>query len=192
MNVTPPYSMLSDNELLQKLIGVRQARKLYRGSLAPLFAAAHEDGTPSEKCVVARELVKRWIGEELHSGCVLTQPEAVRDFLQIHFGQQPYESFVTLYLDTMNRLIQVEELFRGSISETPVYPREIVKSALRLNAGGVIFAHNHPNHEAKPSPEDRTLTKLLTKALALVDVQVLDHLIVAPASTYSFAERKYL
>lgn len=185
---TPAYSTLNDTQLLGKLIGVKQARQLYRGSLTPLFSKK-----PHERLAVARELVQRFIGEELQTGCVLTQTEAVRKYLQIHFAQQEYESFVILYLNSMNRLITVEELFRGTLSETPVYPREIVKSALRLNAGGVIFAHNHPSGGvAKPSPEDRAITKLLKQALALVDVQVLDHLIVAATSTFSFAERGYL
>jgi len=192
MTPAQSYSTMTDTELLRRLIGVRQVRKMYRGSLTPLFAAADEKGSPPEKCLVAKELVKRFIGEKLQSGCVLTQSEDARDFLHIHFAGQEYESFVTLYLDGLNRLITVEELFRGSISETPVYPREIVRSALKSNAEAVIFAHNHPNGEAKPSTADRALTKLLKKTLALVDVAVRDHLIIAPIGTYSFAERGYL
>lgn len=193
MNPAQSYSSMTDTELLKRLIGVRQAKKLYRGSLTPLFAASsHDKDTPPERCLVARELVKRFIGEELQHGCVLTQPEAARDFLHIHFAGQDYESFLTIYLDTMNRLITVEELFRGTLSETAVYPREIARSALRLNASSVIFAHNHPSHDSHPSLADRAMTKLLTKALALIDVEVLDHFIIAPNSTFSFAEKKYL
>ncbi|MFH2140170.1 MAG: DNA repair protein RadC [Pseudomonadota bacterium] len=190
MNPAQSYSSMSDTELLRRLIGSNQARKLYRGSLTPLFAESHDRGTPPEKCLVARELVKRFIGENLHVGCVLTQPENARDFLQVHFAGQEYESFVTLYLDSMHRLITAEELFRGSLSETAVYPREIVKTALKLNAGAVIFAHNHPHGGYKPSQPDKAITKMLTQALVLIDVEVLDHYIVAPASTYSMSERR--
>lgn len=172
MSTAPSYSTMSDTELLQKLIGVKQARKLYRGSLTPLFAASHDKDTPPEKCLVAMELVKRFIGEKLHEGCVLTQPEAARDFLQAHFAAQEFESFVILFLDSMNRLITAEELFRGSLSETAVYPREIVKAALRLNAGGVLLAHNHPHVGHYPSNPDKAITKMLKQALALVDVDV--------------------
>jgi len=189
---TPAYSMLSDTQLLGKLIGVREARRLYRGSLAPLFDGSHDKEITPGKCAVARELVQRWLNEELSRESVLSAPSAVRDCLRIHFAGREYESFIALFLDTQHRLIVAEELFRGTLSETAVYPREIARSALRLNAGSVIFAHNHPNHDSHPSLEDRAMTKLLTKALALIDVAVLDHLVIAPNSTFSFAERKYL
>lgn len=192
MNPAQSYSSMSDTELLRRLIGANQARKFYRGSLTPLFAASHDRATPPEKCLVARELVKRFIGENLHVGCVLTQPENARDFLQAHFAAQEFESFVILFLDSMNRLITAEELFRGSLSETAVYPREIVKAALRLNAGGVLLAHNHPHGGHFPSNPDKAITKLITQALALVDVEVLDHYIVAPGRTYSMSERRKL
>ena len=141
------YSGLPDLDLLQRLVGVREARRLYRGSLQPFFAPSHEAGTANEKCAVARELVKRWIGEELKRDCVLSQPAAVRDYLRIHFGNQEHESFVTLYLDSQNRLIRSEELFRGTLTQTSVYPREIVKGALRANAAAVIFAHFVARHK---------------------------------------------
>lgn len=189
---TPAYSALTDAQLLQKLIGVRAARKLYRGSLSPLFAATRGKDIPPEKCIVARELVKRWLGEELHRKTVLTQPKAVRNYLQIHFANQEHESFVALYLDALNRLIVAEELFRGSLTEAVVYPREIVKSALKHNADAVIFSHNHPSGVAKPSPQDKSITKILKQSLAVVEIRVLDHFIVAPCSTYSFAERGHL
>jgi len=142
--------------------------------------------------VVARELVKRWLGEELQRECVFSQPTAVREYLQIHFAQQEYESFVTLHLDAQNRLIAAEELFRGTLTQTSVYPREVVKSSLRHNAAAVIFAHNHPSGVAEPSRADELLTSNLKQALSLVDVKVLDHFIVAGASTLSFAERGLL
>lgn len=187
---THAYSTLTDAQLLQKLIGVRAARKLYRGSLTPLFAASHDKGSPPEKCVVARELVKRFIGEKLQSGCVLANTDDARDFLQVHFAGQEYESFVILFLDSMHRLIAVEELFRGSINETAVYPREVVKAALKHNAGAVLLAHNHPHGGHMPSSPDKEITKVLTQALALIGVEVLDHFIVAPGRTYCMYKRK--
>lgn len=186
------YSNLSDTELLGKLIGVRQARKLYRGSLAPLFATTQEPDIQPEKCVIARELVTRWLNEELKRDCVLSAPAAVRDCLRIHFAGREYESFVALFLDAQNRLIVAEELFRGTLTQTSVYPREVVKAVLRENAAAVIFAHNHPSGIAEPSKADQHLTTALKQALSLVDVRVLDHLIIAGAGSLSFAERGLL
>lgn len=193
MNPTAPaYSLLSDVELLGKLIGVRQTQKLYHGSLASLFASGHDQDMLPEKCVVARELVRRWLGEELKRESVLNAPAAVRDCLRIHFAGREHESFVALFLDTQHRLIAVDELFRGTLSQTSVYPREVVKAALRANAAAVIFAHNHPSGVAEPSQADQHLTTALKNALALVDVRVLDHFIVAGAGVLSFAERGLL
>lgn len=189
---TLSYSRLSDVELLRKLIGVRQTRKLYNGSLASLFASVHDPDKLSEKCVVARELVKRWLDEEIKRGCVMSAPAAVRDCLRIHFAGREYESFVAMFLDAQHRLIVTEELFRGTLTQTSVYPREVVKAALHQNAAAVIFAHNHPSGVAEPSKADEQLTNALKQALALVDVRVLDHFIVAGASTLSFAERGLL
>ncbi|MGA8146777.1 MAG: DNA repair protein RadC [Gallionellaceae bacterium] len=193
MNSTAPaYSALSDVELLRKLIGVRQTRELYRGSLASLFAPDHDQETVPEKFGVARELVKRWLEEEIRRDCVLSAPAAVRDCLRIHFAGREFESFVALFLDAQHRLITVEELFRGTLTQTSVYPREVVKAALRGNAAAVIFAHNHPSGVAEPSKSDEHLTTALKQALALVDVRVLDHFIVAGSTTMSFAERGLL
>lgn len=189
---TSSYSQFSDVELLRKLIGIRQTRKLYNGSLASLFASAHDQDALPEKCVVARELVRRWLDEEIRRECVLSAPAAVRDCLRIHFSGREYESFIVLFLDAQNRLITIEELFRGTLSQTSVYPREVVKAALRENAAAVIFAHNHPSGVAEPSKSDEQLTNALKQALALVDVRVLDHFIVAGSEVLSFAERGLL
>ena len=188
----PAYSMLSDTQLLGKLIGVREARRLYRGSLAPLFAGSHDKEVSSERCAVARELVQRWLNEELSRECVLSAPAAVRDCLRIHFAGREYESFIALFLDSQHRLIVAEELFRGTLSQTSVYPREVVKAALHHNAAAVIFAHNHPSGVAEPSQSDQHLTTALKQALSLVDVRALDHFVVAGASIYSFAEKGLL
>ena len=191
-NEQESFSRLSDIELLQKLIGVRQTQKLYRGSLGSLFASGHYQDKLPEKCVVARELVRRWLDEELKRECVLNAPDVVRDCLRIHFAGREHESFVAMFLDSQHRLIATNELFRGTLTQTSVYPREGVKAALRENAAAVIFSHNHPSGVAEPSQSDQQLTTALKGALALVDVRVLDHFIVAGTSILSFAERGLL
>ena len=133
-----PYNHLSDVALLQKLIGVRQSRHLYKGSLQPLFVATTETGTAHEKCIVAMELVRRCLREQLKRECLLAAPSAARDYLRLHFAGQEHESFVVLFLDAQNYLIAAAELFRGTLTQTSVYPREIVKESLRRNAGAVI------------------------------------------------------
>jgi DNA repair protein RadC len=160
---------------------------LYRGSLEPLFSSLQKEA--SEKCLVARELVKRWLSEEITRECVLTQPATVKQYLRLHFARQEYESFVVLFLDAQNRVIRAEELFRGTLTQTSVYPREVVKAALRHNAAAVILSHNHPSGVSEPSIQDQALTRTLSEALALVDVKVLDHFIVAGASTLCFTEQ---
>jgi DNA repair protein RadC len=119
----------------------------------------------------------------------LTTPQAVRDYLRLRIADREHEVFVVLYLDSQHRLIAAEELFRGTLAETRVYPREVVKAALRHNAAAVIFAHNHPSGVAEPSRADELLTQALKQALALVDIRTLDHFVVAGAKVVSFAER---
>lgn len=123
----------------------------------------------------------------------LSSPSAVRDLLRLRMAELEHETFVALWLNATNRLIEVEELFRGTLTQTSVYPREIVKAALAANAAGVILAHNHPSGTPDPSPTDVALTQNIKHALALVDVRVLDHFIVAGAEIpLSFAERGLL
>lgn len=189
---TPHLAQLSDLDLLGKLIGKRESRKHYKGSLQPLFVGTPNSGSPQEKCAVAKELIRRWLWEELKHGEPLTSPQAVRDYLRVSLGNKDYEVFMVLYLDAQHRLISAEEMFRGTLTQTSVYPREVVKAALRENAAAVIFAHNHPSGVAQPSHADELLTRQLKEALALVDVKVLDHFIVAGGSVLSFAERGLL
>jgi DNA repair protein RadC len=113
----------------------------------------------------------------------------VRDYLRLTLGNRPREAFVAVLLDAQNRVITQEELFQGTLTQTSVYPREVVKCALRHNAAAVIFAHNHPSGVAEPSQADQTLTDTLRRALALVDVRVLDHFVVGHGRVTSFAER---
>jgi DNA repair protein RadC len=118
----------------------------------------------------------------------LSSPGEVRRYLSLRMFALQHEVFVVLLLDARNRLIAARELFRGTVSQTVVYPREVVKAALIENASAVILAHNHPSGLAEPSQADRMLTDALKRALSTVDVVVLDHLVVAGSSTYSFAE----
>ncbi len=122
----------------------------------------------------------------------LSSPRAVRDYLRLALAGREQEVFVVLLLDAQHRVIAHEELFRGTLTQTSVYPREVVKCSLRHNAAAVIFAHNHPSGVAEPSHADEILTRSLKSALALVDIQVLDHFIVAGSRTMSFAERGLL
>lgn len=138
------------------------------------------------------EVAKRCLGEEIRAGAALTSPSSVRDYLRIALGSREHEVFVVLFLDSQHRVIRSEELFRGTLGQTSVYPREVVKAALAANAAAVIFAHNHPSGVAQPSQADELLTRSLRDALALVDVKVLDHFIVAGNHCLSFAERGLL
>ena len=182
-----PVERRTDADLLGDLIGVQESLQHYKGSLQPFFADDSRSQS-HKKCAVARELVKRWLSEELTREAVFFHPASVTDYLKIHFAGREYESFVVLFLDAQNCLIEVEELFRGTLTQTSVYPREVVKSALRFNAAAVMLSHNHPSGSTRPSRADEHLTQTLKAALALVDVRVLDHLVIAGNNALSFAE----
>ncbi len=139
------------------------------------------------------EMARRALAEELRTGAAFGSPGAVRDYLRLHLAGLPHEVFYALWLDAQHRLLAAEELFRGTLTQTSVFPREVVKRALAHNAAAVILAHNHPSGVAEPSPADELLTRELRQTLALVDVRVLDHFIVAgQAQPLSFAERGLL
>ena len=138
------------------------------------------------------ELARRSVKEDLAQGAALTSPGAVRDYLRLALGTRPHEVFVCLWLDAQHRVVCAQEAFKGTLTQTSVYPREIVKAALAANAAAVIFAHNHPSGVAQPSQADELLTRNLREALALVEVKVLDHFIVAGSQAISFAERGLL
>src|SRR5207302_7388008 len=167
------------------------------GSVAALLEAgsgslAETPGLGSAKLAqlqAAIELARRALKEEISSRDALSSPRAVRDYLRLALAGREQEVFVVLLLDAQHRVIAHEELFRGTLTQTSVYPREVVKCSLRHNAAAVIFAHNHPSGVAEPSHADEVLTRSLKSALALVDVQVLDHFVVAGTRTMSFAER---
>ena len=138
------------------------------------------------------ELARRALREDLSSRDALSSPRAVRDYLRLLLSGREQEVFLVLLLDAQHRVITSEEMFRGTLTQTSVYPREVVKCALKHNCAAVIFAHNHPSGVAEPSHADEILTRSLKAALALVDIQVLDHFIVAGTRTMSFAERGLL
>jgi DNA repair protein RadC len=170
------------------------------GSLHRLFAAPLEDvaavrGLGPAKYVQLQavvEMARRALAEQIQDRDAMSSPQAVRDYLRLSLGARPHEVFVAMFLDAQNRLLGCEELFRGTLTQTSVYPREVVKTALRYNAAGVIFAHNHPSGVAEPSRADELLTQTLKQALSLVEIKTLDHFIVAGTKTISFAERGLL
>jgi len=143
--------------------------------------------------VATLELARRGLHEDLRQRVTLDAPGAVRDWLRLRLAPLQHEVFIALWLDAQNRLIADAELSRGTLTQTSVYPREVVKQALAQNAAAVIFAHNHPSGVAEPSPADELLTRALKQALALIDVRLIDHFIVAGNATpLSFAERGLL
>jgi len=201
---------LSDAELLALIVrtGVagksaldiaRDALARFGGVAGLLSAPASELSTvrglgPARSAVLASvvELARRSLAEEAAVCDALVSPQAVRDYLRLSLATRPYEVFLGLFLDSQNRVLAAEELFRGTLAQTSVYPREVVKAALARNAAAMIFAHNHPSGVAEPSPADELLTQALKQALALVDIRTLDHFVVAGGQLTSFAERGLL
>jgi DNA repair protein RadC len=198
---------LADTELLALLLrtGLRgqgvfvladQVLKAF-GGMAGLLGASADDlkrvkglGPAKRSEIVAvMEIARRAIAQPLHKAPVFDSPQAVKDYLSLQIGALPYEVFAVLFLDQQHRLLALEEMFRGTLSQTSVYPREVVRRAMALNAGAVILAHNHPSGVAEPSRADEHLTQSLRAALGLVDVRVLDHLVVGRGHVVSMAER---
>lgn len=201
---------LSDAELLAIFLRVgvtgKSAVDLARdlltrfGSLNGIFAASLNEltqvnGIGSSKYAQLQaifEMSRRALNEQMQVKDVLSSPKQVRDYLCLKLGGLTREVFMVLFLDAQNRIITSEEMFSGTLTQTSVYPREVVKRALHHNAASVIFAHNHPSGIAKQSQADESLTTELKNALALVDVRVLDHFVVAGNTTLSFVERGLL
>jgi DNA repair protein RadC len=198
---------LSDAELLAVVLrtGVRGKSAVELGrellarfkGIAGLFGAdlSRVKGLgPAKRAqfAAAVELARRSIEEGLKAAPALTSPGAVRDYLKLALASRQHEVFVCIWLDAQHRVIEYQEAFEGTLTQTSVYPREIVKAALARNAAAVIFAHNHPSGAAQPSQADELLTRNLREALALVEVKVLDHFIVAGSQAISFAERGLL
>jgi DNA repair protein RadC len=166
------------------------------GSLQALLAAEHERFCQSHGLGDAKyaqlqavmEMARRHFAEILQRGNALTSPEITRAYLSAQLRGYSYEVFACLFLDNQHRVLQWEELFRGTIDGASVYPREVAKRALFHHAAAVIFAHNHPSGINEPSQADRQITEKLKQALALFDIRVLDHFIVGDGQPYSFAE----
>lgn len=201
---------LSDAELLAVLLrtgiaglgAVALARQLLQkfGSLGHLLArpaleACREPGLGPAKWAqlqAAHELARRIMAEPLRKTTALGNPEQASDYLRLWLRDKPHEVFVVLLLDSQLRLMQSQELFRGTVSQAAVYPREVVRQAMQCNASAVIVAHNHPSGVAEPSAGDLSLTRSLAQALALLDIRLLDHLIVAGPQVVSLAQRGLL
>jgi DNA repair protein RadC len=142
--------------------------------------------------VAVLELARRALAQQLKEREVFSSPGAVKQYLQLHLAEKGHEVFAVLFLDAQNRLIAMEELFRGTLTQTSVYPREVVMRALHHHAASVVLSHNHPSGTVQPSRADEALTQTLKAALALVDVRVLDHVIVARGDSLSMAEKGLL
>jgi DNA repair protein RadC len=138
------------------------------------------------------EAARRALAQQLAAAPVFDSPQRVKDYLGLHLGQRPQEVFTALFLDVQHRLLKSEDLFHGTLTQTSVFPREVARRALMLNAAAVVFAHNHPSGVAEPSRADAWLTETLKQALALIDVRVLDHLVVGQGQVVSMAERGLL
>lgn len=204
-------SALSDAELLALLLRTGLAGKgvlqlaadllapppVGFGGIAGLLHAGADDLKrvkglgPAKRAelVAVLELARRALAERLREREVFDSPQAVKDYLALHLAPRPHEVFAVVFLDHQHRLIAMEELFRGTLTQTSVYPREVALRALHHHAAAVVLAHNHPSGQVEPSPADEALTRSLRAALALLDVRVLDHLIVAPGAALSMAER---
>jgi DNA repair protein RadC len=203
-------SVLSNSELIAVILCTglpghnvfEMARTLVDrfGSMRAMLTAKERDfdGLPGigpakiAQLLAIIEMVRRALHEELENRSLLDSPKAVEDYLRLTIGGLPHEVFYCLYLDARHKLIRAEELTRGSLTQMAVYPREIVRRALMLNAAGLIVAHNHPSGAAKPSAADRQLTRMLRDALALIDVRLLDHVVVGAKDVYSFARNGML
>ena len=138
------------------------------------------------------EIARRALAQPLAEAPVFNQPGLVKDYVALHLGGQAQEVFAVLFLDTQHRLISMEKLFHGTLDQTSVYPREVVRRVIELNAAAVVLAHNHPSGVAEPSRADEFITQALKNALQLVDVRVLDHLVVGHGQVISFVERGLL
>lgn len=191
MNVTA----LSREDLVSEMLAPLPptfAAGALRVSDADLSAPPSPESLLARRLSVARELLLRDLREQMHRGPVMTSPQILRDWLRLYCAGLEHEVFLVLYLDANHRLIEPQELFRGTLTQTSVYPRELVKGALARNAAALAVAHNHPSGQAEPSRADEFLTQTLKSTLSLVDVRVIDHFVVAGDQVVSLAERGLL
>ncbi len=177
-------------EFLSQLVCASGANPLHvRDAVAQMGVLGTTDTVLAHRLGIARELLLRELREQMRSSPVMSSPQILRDWLRLYCAKLEHEVFLVLYLDTQHRLIEAAELFRGTLTQTSVYPREVVKGALARNAAALAVAHNHPSGEVEPSRADEMLTQTLKSALSLVDVRVIDHFVVAGDQVISFAER---
>jgi len=190
----------STPDLLSVLVGIEMAKKLSRVPLSVLFGMRanrqemvcenEAQYVPAPIISAAKELFARALEEDISIHPIsFNSPNVVKDYLRLVLGGRQQEVFMVLFLDAQHRLIASEELFHGTLTQTSVYPREVVKRALIHNAAAVMLSHNHPSGLAEPSSADRSLTEALKQALGLVDVRVLDHIVIGEQEALSFAER---
>lgn len=186
------FSSLSETGLINELLS-----PVAQPSVPPshLVSECHERSSAfvasallDRRLAVARELLLRNLRRQMAAGPTMNSPAHVKDWLRLRCAGLEHEVFFVLYLDTQNRLIEVDELFRGSLTQTSVYPREVVKGSLARNAAAIVLSHNHPSGTPEPSSADQFLTQTMKNALALVDVRVIDHFLVAGEDVVSFAE----
>lgn len=192
----------SDLELLSNFLSGAKAERHERarkivaaaGGLRALLNNPQYWLTPveCEKIAALKELFTRFLGEQLNRSDALTSPELVEKYLQAKLRDLDYEVFGAIFMDTQNRVICYEEIFRGTIDSASVYPREVVKRALALGCKAMVLVHNHPSGIAEPSAADRAITQRLQNALDVIDVRILDHMIVGDGYCESFARRGYL
>lgn len=201
---------LADVELLALLlrtgsrgVGVLQLAERLLGRFDGLAGLLH--ASPAElgragglgparqaELAAVREIARRALVQQLKAAPVFDSPQRVKDFVALRLGALTHEVFGVLFLDSQHRLIEMQELFRGTLAQTSVHPREVLRQALLLNAGAAILVHNHPSGVAEPSRADEVLTQSLVSALRVIDVRVLDHLVVGAGCVTSFAERGLL
>lgn len=181
------HSELDPNHLDRAALLAELLAPAPNASTHPPLSAAVEC-VIARKLLAARELIQRDLLAQMQGHPVFDKPGPLGEWLRLHCAGLDHEVFLVMYLDAQQRLITIEQLFRGTLTQTSVYPREVVKAALRHNAAAVAFAHNHPSGVPDPSRADQSLTGTLKSALSLVDVRVIDHFIVAGAQHYSFAE----
>ena len=173
-------------ELLDKFSGLRQLIESDRNEFCQIKGLGKVKYVQIQAAI---ELGRRYLESGLENGETFTKPTQTREYLRLKLSAYPYEVFACLFLDNHHRLISFDKLFFGTINVTHVHAREVVRAALKHNAAAVIFSHNHPSGVAEPSQADISLTKELKKAMALIDVRVLDHIIVGDEHTSSLAER---
>ena len=201
---------LSDAELLAVFLRVgtrgksavdlaREMLERFQGLRGVIAASRHEfcqvPGLGATKYALihaAIEIGRRYIEDDIRHGEILDKPHATKDYLKMKLAHKTHEVFACLFLDARHKVLQFDELFRGTIDGAHVHPRDIVRRALDLNAKSVIFAHNHPSGVAEPSRADRAMTEKLQRALGLIDVDVIDHFIIGDGAPVSFAERGLL